>query len=70
MKWIEGQIVVGAPHSPIRYLAPPTICCECLLDCPQPIAAVYLSEEIQRANRLKVCQCYVCEETKECYRLW
>lgn len=69
MKRIEGEIVIGAPRSPVRYLVAPSICAQCITACPQPIMSVELSEDIRTGWNSCIQQCYVCEERKECYSL-
>jgi len=66
MKKIEGETVVGSPHSAKRYEHAPSMCGRCWLDCPQPIITVVVSESVRKGMR-SYGTCYVCEEDGEIY---
>ena len=68
MKRIEGVIVVGAPHSVIRYTEAHSLCIECVKSCPLPVMSGTM---LRNMFNLKPSyrQCYVCERFVPSYKL-
>lgn len=61
MNHLNGQIAIGAPHSPMRYRYATHICADCLASEPTP-QTNYSALSISGKPVILTAQCYVCEQ--------